>query len=189
MDDSKDAKRIDPNRLKRFVKHMCILAKKHKDREQARIDLNRQMERLKRFSSKKKDMDEELKELNRKISLVLEKESELVGIKRVENSASKQIMSLAVENKYRIGQINESINEIKSRLKGYIEARTSRERKILALENKIKNKVKTKKGVLLLKNKLRKLEQLYGRLKKKGGDANRIENRIKGLKLKLDFLS
>ncbi|MBU1004717.1 MAG: hypothetical protein KJ561_02730 [Nanoarchaeota archaeon] len=189
MDDSKGDKGIDPDRLKRFVKHMCILAKKHRDREQARIDLKKQMERLKRFSSKKKEMDEELKELNRKVSLVLEKEAQLVGIKRGEHVASKQIMSLAVENKYRIGQINSSINEIKSRLQGYIEARTARERKIAALENKIKNKTKTKKGVLLLKSKLKKLEGIYNKLKKKGDNVSRLESRMKGLRLKLDFLS
>ena len=134
-------------------------------------------------------MDEELIELNKKISMVLEKESELVGIKKIESSASKQIMNLAIENKYRIGQINDSIDEIKSRLQGYIEARTARERKIYALENKIRGKFKTKKEVVLLKNKLKKLEQLYAGLKKKGGDVNSIESRIKGLRMKLDFLS
>ena len=50
---------IHPRRLKSFVRHLCVVAKKHKDREEARAELQKQVSGLKRFSSKKKEMDQD----------------------------------------------------------------------------------------------------------------------------------
>jgi len=179
------SQKMDPNRLKSFVRHVCIISKKHKDREQARVDLQRQMQRLKRFSSKKKEMDEELKELNKKVSLVLEKERQLLGIEKGESEASKQMMRMAMENKEAVRKLNNSIDELKGRLRNYVEMKTKRTRRINELERKIKGKVRKRKDVSLLKAKLKKLEDMYNRLKKKGVDVSRIEGKITDLKLRL----
>lgn len=181
------SEKINPKRLKSFVKHICILTKKHKDREKARIELQQQIQKLKRFSSKKREMDEELKELNRKISLVLEKEIQLLGIRQQESAASKELMNKVLENRDRIKEINNSISEIKRRLEGYIQTKTERERKIEELENKIRAKLNQNNNLSLLKNKLRKLEDLYNKLRIEGIDVSTIENKINDLKLRLNF--
>ena len=184
---SESSKGIHPERLKSFVRHVCIVAKKHRDREKARSELQGQIKRLKRFSSKKKEMemDEELKELNRKISFVLEKEAQLLRIGKEESAASKDLMYNVVNNRDKINQMNESIRDIKERLKDYIELKTEREKKINKLEKKIRAKTEKKKDVSLLKNKLKSLEALYNKLKKKGVDISRVESRIEDLKLRL----
>ena len=52
------SQQISTKRLKGFVRHACIIAKKYKDREDARADLDDQIERMRRFSLRKKEMDE-----------------------------------------------------------------------------------------------------------------------------------
>jgi len=180
-----ETSKIHPKKLKSFVRHVCVIAKKHKDRETARGELQKQVKRIKRFSSKKKEMDEELKELNRKISLVLEKETQLLGIEQGESFGAKELMKDVIENKERIRQINESINQIKERLEDYIKIKTERERRIDELEKKIKAKAAKKENVSLLKKKLKSLEALYNKLKGKGVDVSKVENRIEDLKLRL----
>ncbi len=139
MEESSQIKIINPKGLKRFVRHLCVIAHKYNNREKARADLQEQLQKLKRFSSKKKEMDEELKELNAKLSLVLEKELQLVGIKQDESIRSKELLTAINENKNKIDQIKESVNEIKERIRNYIEAKSEREIKIDRLEQKIKS--------------------------------------------------
>jgi len=176
---------IHPKKLKSFVRNVCVISKKHKDREQARVELQKQMQRLKRFSYKKKEMDEELKELNRKISLVLEKEMLLLGIEQGESAASKELMRNVAENEEKIRQMNDSINELKLKLDDYMRFKTERERKIDELEKRIRAKAGEKKNISLLKKKLNDLEVVYNNLKKKGLDVSRVADRIQNLKLQL----
>ena len=177
------SEKMDPERLKRFVRHLCLISKKHRDREEARAELQRQIQRLKKFSSKKKEMDEELRELDRKISLVLEREAQLLGVQRGETAASGELMRGVMENKERIRQINDSISDVKEKLDNYIRVKTERERKINELEDKIRSKVRENKVVSSLKNRLNGLEVKYNQLKKKGVDVSRIEDKIQRLKL------
>ena len=180
-----ETSKLDTNRLKSFVRHTCIIAKKHKDREEARSEMYKQMQRLKKFSSKKKEMDQELKELDRKISLVLEKEAQLLGTTQQETTASKALMQQSMENKAKINQIYNSINELNERLRNYVQIKTERERKINDLEKKIRSKTKAKKDISSLKNKLKQLEAHYNKLKNKGLDLSRVEEKIKTLKARL----
>ncbi len=177
--------RINPERLKSFVRNVCIVAKKHKEMEEARAELEEQLRRLKRFSSKKKEMDEEIKELNRKISLVLEKEVRLLGIERGESAASRELMRNVAANRHKIGLINNSIGDIKAKLDRYIQMKTERERKVKELEKRIKSKISESDDAPLLKNRLMDLVALYNKLKKQGVDVSRIESRIEGLRLRL----
>ena len=176
---------IHPTRLKSFVRHVCIVAKKHKDRETARVELKEQIDRVKKFSSNKKESSEELEELNRKISLVLEKEMQLLGIGKEENLASRDLIKNVSENRDKISKMNESINKLGAKLQDYIESKTERERNIERLEKKIRSETKQKKNVSLLKDKLKSLEALYNKIKKKGVDVGGVESRIEELKLKL----
>lgn len=185
MESIESSKEMDTKRLKSFVRHLCVIAKRHKDREKARSELQEQINRMKRFSSKKKEMDEELKELDRKISLVLEKEMQLLGIEQGESAASKELMKDVAENREKIGQINNSVEDIRRRLNNYIKVKTERERKIEELEKKIRKATEKKNKLALLKNKLDKLETTYTKLRDGGVDVSRIEDRINDLKQRL----
>jgi len=176
---------IHPERLKRFVRHVCVITKKYKDREKSRIDLQKQMEKLKRFSTKKKEMDQELKELNQKVSLVLEKEMNLLGLERGEKATSREMMRGVMENRERIKGISDSIDDIKEKLENYILLKTKRQREIDKLETKIRGNAKKKDSTALLKNRLKKLEAFYKQLKSKGVDVSRVERRIDDLRLRL----
>ena len=44
---------INPKRLKSFVRHLCVIAKRHKDREDARDGLQGQIRKLRKLSFKK----------------------------------------------------------------------------------------------------------------------------------------
>lgn len=179
------SKGIDTRKLKGFVRHVCVIAKKQQDREKAHIEMQKQMQRLKKFTSKKKEMDEELKELNRKVSLVLEKEAQLLGIEKGDSALSNELMKGVSENKQKIDYMSDSINSLKESLDNYVHFKMERERKIDALEKKIRTKAKKKEGVSVLKKKLNTLESMYDNLKKKGVDVSQVEGRIQYLKLKL----
>lgn len=180
-----NSQKLNPERLKSFVRHLCIIAKKHKDREDARSELQEQIKRLKRFSSKKKGMGEESKELDRRISLVLEKEMQLLGIGKGEGAASRELMRDVSENKEKIRQMNESIKQIRESLEGYVRFKTERERKIEELEKKIRAKAAKKENIFMLRKKLKDLEYLYDKLNKKGIDVGRVASRIEDLKMRL----
>jgi len=79
---------INPVSLKRFTKHLCIISKKHSDREAAHEDLKNQLSKIKRISTNKKltktALKSEIKELEKKISLVLQKEAELYQFGKIE---------------------------------------------------------------------------------------------------------
>jgi hypothetical protein len=77
---------INPVFLKRFTKHLCILAKKHHDRESAHQDLEEQLEKLKRISGSlsKSALKNEIKDLEKKINLVIRKEADLYQVGKIE---------------------------------------------------------------------------------------------------------
>ncbi|MEA2038021.1 MAG: hypothetical protein U9O94_11035 [Nanoarchaeota archaeon] len=181
-----NSQHLNPGRLKNFVKHVCVIAKKHKDREFARTDMYKQIQKIKKFSSKKKEMDQELKELNNKINLVLEKEAELLGYKQQNTTLSKELVQKVSENQSKIEQIFNSINNLNGRVKNYVDTKSEREKRIDELEKKIKHQAK-RKAVSPLRNKLETLEGKYIELKAKGLDVSKIEEKIKELKVRLSL--
>lgn len=186
MKEGDSSGKIHPERLKNFVRHVCVVAKKHKNREDARAGLEKQIASLKKFSSKKKDMDEELEELDSKISQVLEKEKELLGTKQAESAFSAELMRGVRENRDDIKRIEQSLNELRSKFEVYLDIKTERERNIKELEKRIRAETEKKKDISSLKGKLKDLEGLYRRLKSKGADVSKVESRINTLNLRLN---
>jgi len=72
---------INPDSLKRFTKHLCLIAKKHSDREKAHQEMTDQLSRIKTISTHNKlaktTLKNEIKKLESKIEVVLQKEAEL----------------------------------------------------------------------------------------------------------------
>ena len=119
--------------------------------------------------------------------MVLEKEMELLGVRQSESSASKELMRMAEENREKIKQLNSTIGGLKEMIKSYAEMKMERERRIDELEMKIRAKAHKKKDVSLLKNKLKQLEGMYNKLKKKGVDVSSIANKIGSLKARMSL--
>jgi chromosome segregation ATPase len=182
MTDNSDG--IHPRRLKSFVRHLCLISKKHKDRENALLDLRKQIAKIKKVSSKK-DITGEMNELDSRIALVLEKERQLLGVKQEEHASSRILRSNVRDNEEKIIQINNSLADIRKKLYGYIEAKTKREKRIDELEKRIRAKANKKENVTLLKSKLKKLESMYDKLNSKGVDVSKVSTKIEDLKLRL----
>ena len=177
--------KISSRRLKSFVRNLCLITKRHQDREKARIELKKKIMELKRFTSKKKEMDQVLKELDDKISLVLEKERQLLGISQQGSGESRALTRNVLENQEKIKRLNYSIDALKQRIDDYIDIRTARDRRVKELESKIKQKVKVKEDFALLKGRLNRLENMYSKLKRQGANVTMVEDRINDLRLRL----
>jgi DNA repair exonuclease SbcCD ATPase subunit len=172
-------------RLKSFVRNMAIIARKHKEREEARAELEAQIERVKRFAAKKKDIDLELKDLDKKVSKVLEKEAKLLGVQRGERYAAREIIDNVTDNREKIKRINDTMALIHKKLDSYVKYKTARQARIDELETRIKEKFYKKKNVAMLRNKLKRAEIQLKRLKKKGADVSRLGQKIENLKARL----
>jgi predicted nucleic acid-binding Zn-ribbon protein len=182
MEGEDSSQKIDKRRLKSFVRHLCFIAKKHKDKEEAKGELEKQIKKIKQFTSKKKGIDKELKELNRKIALVLEKEMQLLG-----SSATKTLKSNVTHNNEEIKKMSDSMNSLKLKMENYMDFKTKRDRKIINLEKKIRDKADSKKSYDALKNQIKKTETQYRLLAKKGIQAHKIEQKINDLRIRLSF--
>ena len=71
---------IEPNELKDFFRHICLVINEHKQREDARKDLHRQIKKI-REAPKKWIFEKEVKGLNEKFEKVLDTEKRLLNYK------------------------------------------------------------------------------------------------------------
>ncbi|MBW2989673.1 hypothetical protein KY358_05150 [Candidatus Woesearchaeota archaeon] len=179
-----DSSGINPRRLKSFVRNACVILKKQKDKEKAGTDLKRQFLSMKRFSSRKKGIEDELKKLDEKMSDVLESELKISKIKSHEPHKGR-LVEAVYDNKRKISQIKDSITRIEAQLGRFLDTKDKREKAIESLERRIRAKVGAK-DTSVLKKKLNMMESAYGRLKKKGLSEQRIEDRISSLKARLE---
>ncbi|HZX44169.1 MAG TPA: hypothetical protein VFF28_00645 [Candidatus Nanoarchaeia archaeon] len=178
-----DTLSIDPGRLKRFIKHACVIAKKQSDREKARKELQLQMQKLRKFASRKGDIEAELVELNKKINILFEKEVQLLGIEQKESVLTRELVNGVNTNKDKIKEIYSIVDNLQTKLDGWVKVKTQRERKIEELEHKIRHSHKENKAVLAAK--LNKLEQSYMELCRKGISSTQLEMRIGAIKARL----
>ena len=62
---------ISPDRFKRYVKHICFMAKKHQQRDQSHDELEDKIKELKKVASSKKNINKEMNELKQKMDTVI----------------------------------------------------------------------------------------------------------------------
>lgn len=165
---------INPDALKRFMKHLCLVSHKYHSRDEAREDMDKQLLKLKKLSlgkqSNKKIIEKGMKELNDKISLVLQKEAQILQIEnrervmmgRLENAQS---MQNSVENKDIFCSLNDSINSLHKKLDRIIDINDSRKKRVKEIEEKIKKS--SRSGKLGIKKRIKKLELKYRSMKGK----------------------
>ncbi len=137
--------KINPDSLKRFVKHLCVIAKKHSDKEAARNDLSSQLSKIKKLSlnknAKKSVIETEIENLESKISLVLQKEAELSTIGKAENTVIRKLKQKiahleqsnekeSAENKALLSSMKQSVAELRKKMDRLAGVKTGRKRRV-----------------------------------------------------------
>lgn len=204
---------IDPANLKRFVRHLCILSKRHYDREKARDSLEKQMDRLKRLSSegiKPGTLENEMERLNKSLKSVLEKETLLLRYQKQDRGAIRELQErlnalglrlLQTERakttdtlltRQKLDYLNQAIFDLRSKLEYLIRVKTERQQRMEELERKIKQTFHEKSHpVSGLKERLKALEAQYRKLRKQhkspASKLKVLKIRIQDLKNKLSY--
>lgn len=144
---------LEPNEVKEFFRHLCIYVNDFKERDKARYELSKQIDRV-RDAPKKWIFDKEMKELNHKIDSVVKVERDINRYrddkKVIENLLEKNKhlqRNLAIikkqrdnavgHNRLEIEKIKDSIMIIKDRMGVYLEAKEERDNRLQELESKV----------------------------------------------------
>ncbi len=204
---------INPAALKDFVRHVCIAARKHHEREEAKTGLEMQIKKVKQASLAKQPkrwlVEKELEALNKKISMVLEKESQLRGteekdsadiaelknkVQQLERELAEKERSESEElskNKEKIEEMGYALKALKDKIGEIAAVKIEREKRIKELERRIKGTPTETQKTLLLKGQIKALEERYNKMKKRYSreELSSVENKIRFLKEKLDYLS
>ena len=210
MEQLNSSEHIDPAALKEFVRHVCIVIKKHHEREEARTGLERQIKKVKTISLAKNPkrwlIEKELKVLNNKISLALEKESKLLGMGEKDSAVilelKNKIQQLEREliekersetegltkNKEKIEEMDYTLKALKSKIEEIAVVKVEREKRIKELERRIKGAPPTAtQKTLLLRGQIKALEEKYNKMRSRYSreDLKRVEGKIGFLKERL----
>ncbi|MBR9699318.1 hypothetical protein GOV09_02590 [Candidatus Woesearchaeota archaeon] len=191
---------LSPAKMRRFIKHLCIITNKYYDREQAQLDVNEHVRKM-----KDSDVDHGLSRLNKKINKLLDKElqiAELGNGKKLSPSMKKALELLKKELSLSEGQRKKLLREnsvLRNHLEGLqdvTEEVVKHKTKSLSRMKKIEGKVNLKyRSHLLyeLHDKVDELEDQYNKLSRdKSQDPARlykVEQRLKLYKKKLKLLS
>ena len=142
-------KHADLDGVEIFFMHICSFINKHKEREKARGELHKQIEKIK-DAPKKWILEEEVKGLHKKVGKVLDTEKKLLGHKddsQLVNKLNEKIKHLEqqfakmkderdkalLEKKEKISEAHSSIQEIKSRVHTFIKAKEERDKRLKEL--------------------------------------------------------
>ncbi len=174
-----DSKNIDHAKVSLFLKNLSLAQKKINERKTAKEELSRQFKKVKDISlpkTKQPILERELKELQNKISNVVEAEKKLVTQQQRDFFMTKEL-------ERRINAFEQKINE-------FLSYRKERQIKVEALEKKIKKNVMTRtQRKNNLQQQIKKLEDKYNLIKKSKQYnpelLEKIEERINNLKQKL----
>lgn len=149
---------IKPEEINDFFKHICFVINENKEREEARKELHKQINKIKE-APKKWIFEKEVKGLHEKFDKVLSTEKKLLGYKDESKLISQlkekmqfleqQLATVKRErdealfvNKEKMNEIQDSINLIKSRMYKFVRAKEERDKRLRELEKKVKKVVK-----------------------------------------------
>lgn len=147
--------------MKSFVKHLCLLSKRHEQREKSRDILDMQMRKVKQILLTQKPrrwlIEKELRELEKKISIALEYERKLIGMRESDSILFKQLKDKVFSLEYQLKQsetirnselekntelISDLVNSI-SDLREKMGKLMEREERLKQLDKKIKRKTRS----------------------------------------------
>ncbi|MBI2576901.1 hypothetical protein HYV84_06815 [Candidatus Woesearchaeota archaeon] len=133
-----DISQLDPERFKRFVRHICFVAKKHKDRQDAHESLDNQLGKIKRLA-KAKNIDSEIEKLQSHIRDVLDKEARLAGVQQSQQAVSQELWGKVRESQEKVKNMQGAIEGMHSTLDKFLKERNERQEHIMEIEEKIKS--------------------------------------------------
>jgi len=152
-------KHADLDGVETFFRSICLAVNKHEEREKARAELHRQIEKIK-DAPKRWILEEEIEGLHKKFGEVLDTEKKLLGYKddtQLINKLNEKIKHLEgqlaemksernkvlFENREMIKEAHNSMKNIKSRVHTFIKAKEERDKRLIELEKKIKKVAET----------------------------------------------
>jgi len=175
--------KVNPAGLSLFMRHLAAVTKKYDDRDKARESLGNHLRKLKKRSTSKDASD-----INNKIDFVLEKEMEILKLRKKDSHLYDDLIDEIEKNKNRMEQLNSSLRDLKQDIKKFTQSKLSREERINRLEKKIKIG-RNRKGLDGLSRQLDFLESKYNELKNNPNigslQLTRLKTKIDSLKIKL----
>ncbi len=151
MNSKTELMEVDLRKARTFFDYLSTAAKKYHEREVAREKLQIQIQKLKGLSTK--SLRGHINELEKRLEESLAKEKKLEGYQKQEDVFHRQL--------------KEKIARLEKKLGRYLETREGRLKRIVELENKIKQKTATRneKASLVLAE-LGRLERIYREARK-----------------------
>ncbi|MBS3131446.1 hypothetical protein J4212_03365 [Candidatus Woesearchaeota archaeon] len=156
---------LNPGAFAHFLRHACTASKAHLDRKEVHHEIRKQVEKVREVAVEKKpekNIDNEIKRLNDKIDLVLQKESMMLEketaaisklgsdevrikalVKRMKETEqqlqqARQERDMAMrQNKEDVKILMEAIGSIKSRLSKLMQEEKSREERHRIIDEKV----------------------------------------------------
>jgi hypothetical protein len=182
---------LNPERLKKFVKHLCIVAKHYRERQDAKLELGRHIEKIRKSAGK-----ENISILSEKIDSLLEKQAKLaeLGLRKKAPPAilskiqvlESQLASVKAERDrlaFENHELRQAIDSIASKNENLIGELSSDE--VIRLKT-IEADIEGRYNSFLiseLAQKISILEKNYAKLsKEKGIDKKRLKNIAQKLK-------
>ncbi|MBI2140461.1 hypothetical protein HYU14_06045 [Candidatus Woesearchaeota archaeon] len=107
---------IDPERFKNFVRHICVVAKRHEDREESRMNLSRQVLAIRSAHHAQGNMDREIEKLYHRIDDVLRNESRLWGRRGTEGSVVQEVSQKMKELRFFVDELHEGLDSLKDKI-------------------------------------------------------------------------
>lgn len=163
--------RADPEKTRILLSHLMRAVNKVGKRKEAKRKLEEQVQKLKK-STKAKSTRKEIRELEKRLADVLEKEEEILRHQKTREISGRRL--------------RDRIHELEAKLSKYIESKRQREKRIAGLEEKIRKKFSAeKRQVDILEEQLVHLERLFDKI---SGDRKYTKTQINSVRKKIDSL-
>lgn len=161
----------DPEKTRILLSHLMRARRIVEGKREAKNRLDEQIQKLKK-STRAKTARKEIKELEKRLADVLEKEEEIIRHQKTREISSRNIRG--------------RIHELEGKLSKYIELKRKRDKRVVELESKIKKKFSVeKRQVDILEEQLVHLEMLFGKI---SSDKKYTKSQISSVKKKIDSL-
>jgi|TARA_B100002003_G_scaffold181429_1_gene169503 DNA repair ATPase RecN len=172
---------ISPDRFKRYVKHICFMAKKHQQRDQSHDELEDKIKELKKVASSKKNINKEMNELKQKMDTVILHEKKISTPHQDPSQQQEMVQQAAktvLEMKKHMGHLQKQVD---AHLKDQKQLQESNKdlKAIIPLPEKDQK-------ISEMKQHLSKLEEIYELYKDSGSNnLDRIKLKIESLRARL----
>ncbi len=166
---------IDEGKTRLLLSHLNRAVKRVKQKEEAKEKLAEHVNKLKKVS-RAKSYRKEIRELEKRLSDVMEKEEEIIRHHKTKESFNRRL--------------KEKINLLEKKLSKYIKSKGERDIRIRELEEKIKKRfVVEKREIEILEEQIMNIEKVYrkiaGEKTHTKSDLDRVRKKIESMRKRL----